>query len=61
MDPAKVKTIRDWLPPPSLKDLQKFLGFANFYRRFIRDFSKIAAPLNRHDIIPIDRFDIYSG
>jgi hypothetical protein len=47
MDPAKVKTIRDWLPPPSLKDLQKFLGFANFYRRFIRDFSKIAAPLNR--------------
>ena len=46
MDPAKVKTIRDWLPPPNLKDLQKFLGFANFYRRFIRDFSKISAPLN---------------
>jgi hypothetical protein len=47
MDPVKVKTIRDWLPPPSLKDLQKFLGFANFYRRFIRGFSKIAAPLNK--------------
>lgn len=47
MDPAKVKTIHDWLPPPNLKDLQKFLGFANFYRRFIRDFSKIATPLNR--------------
>jgi hypothetical protein len=46
MDPAKVKTIRDWFPPPNLKDLQKFLGFANFYRRFIRDFSKISAPLN---------------
>ena len=46
MDPAKVKTIRDWLSPPNLKDLQKFLGFANFYRRFIRNFSKISAPLN---------------
>jgi len=46
MDLAKVKTIRDWLPTKP-KDLQKFLGFANFYRRFIRDFSKIAMPLNR--------------
>ena len=46
MDPEKVRTIRDWLPPPCLKDLQKFLGFANFYRRFIRDFAKIAKPLN---------------
>jgi RNase H-like domain found in reverse transcriptase/Reverse transcriptase (RNA-dependent DNA polymerase)/Integrase zinc binding domain len=46
MDPVKVKTIHNWLPPLNLKDLQKFLGFANFYRRFIRDFSKISAPLN---------------
>ena len=46
MDPAKVSTIADWLPPPSVRDLQKFLGFANFYRRFIRDFSKITVPLN---------------
>jgi hypothetical protein len=47
MDPEKVATIRQWTPPPHLKDLQKFLGFANFYRRFIRDFSKICAPLNK--------------
>ncbi|KAI1668824.1 Reverse transcriptase domain protein [Pyrenophora tritici-repentis] len=46
MDPEKVKTIKEWLRPPCLKDLQKFLGFANFYRRFIRDFSKICKPLN---------------
>ena len=46
MDPEKVSTILDWKPPPALRDLQRFLGFANFYRRFIRDFSKIARPLN---------------
>jgi hypothetical protein len=38
IDPAKVKTIHEWLLPPGLKDLQKFLGFANFYWRFIRNF-----------------------
>ena len=38
MDPAKVLTIRDWQTPPGLKDLQRFLGFANFYRRFIQNF-----------------------
>ena len=47
MDPTKVQTIKNWLPPPGLRDLQKFLGFANFYRRFIRDFSQITAPLNK--------------
>ena len=46
MDPAKVTTILEWRSPLTLKDLQRFLGFANFYRRFIRDFSKITAPLN---------------
>ncbi|KFG81444.1 hypothetical protein MANI_024595 [Metarhizium anisopliae] len=46
MDLDKVSTILDWKPPPALRDLQRFLGFANFYRRFIRDFSKITRPLN---------------
>jgi RNase H-like domain found in reverse transcriptase/Reverse transcriptase (RNA-dependent DNA polymerase)/Integrase zinc binding domain len=46
MDPEKVSTILNWEPPPALRDLQRFLGFANFYRRFIRDFSKITRPLN---------------
>ena len=46
MDPDKVATIMQWTQPPHLKDLQRFLGFANFYRRFIKGFSKICTPLN---------------
>lgn len=47
MDPAKVKTVMDWPLPANLQDIQAFLGFANFYRRFIRSYSKIAVPLTR--------------
>jgi len=36
MDPDKLKAIIEWKPPNNLKDLQSFLGFANFYRRFIK-------------------------
>ncbi|CAJ0935819.1 unnamed protein product [Ranitomeya imitator] len=45
MDPVKVQAIHDWTQPTSLKSLQKFLGFANFYRRFICNFSSVAKPL----------------
>lgn len=41
----KVKTIQEWPVPTSIKEVQAFLGFANFYRRFISDYSKIALPL----------------
>ncbi|KAH7462347.1 hypothetical protein FOMA001_g18655 [Fusarium oxysporum f. sp. matthiolae] len=47
MDPAKVETVKDWKTPTCLTDVQAFIGFGNFYRRFIRDFSKLTAPLNR--------------
>lgn len=47
MDPEKVRTVRDWKTPTCLTDIQAFLGFGNFYRRFIRDYLKITAPLNR--------------
>jgi len=47
MDPSKVKTIQDWPEPRKVKDIQSFLGFANFYRRFISDYSKIVVPLTR--------------
>ncbi|KAI2644866.1 Transposon Ty3-I Gag-Pol polyprotein [Labeo rohita] len=45
MDPQKLKAVRSWPLPTSLKQLQRFLGFANFYRRFIQGFSATAAPL----------------
>uniref|UniRef100_A0A9J7Y6K0 Gypsy retrotransposon integrase-like protein 1 n=1 Tax=Cyprinus carpio carpio TaxID=630221 RepID=A0A9J7Y6K0_CYPCA len=45
MDPAKVRAVSEWPAPDSRKALQRFLGFANFYRRFIRNFGQVAAPL----------------
>ena len=46
MDPAKVSAVADWPTPDSRKKVQQFIGFANFYRRFIRNFSAIASPLH---------------
>ena len=45
MDPEKVQAVLDWQQPASVKDVQSFLGFANFYRRFIKGFSDLAQPL----------------
>ena len=45
MDPEKVRAIQDWKAPLNLKDVQGFLGFANFYRRFVRGYSSIVRPL----------------
>ena len=47
MDPRKVKTIIDWATPATLKQVQSFIGFCNFYRRFIRNFSRIIKPLHK--------------
>jgi RNase H-like domain found in reverse transcriptase/Reverse transcriptase (RNA-dependent DNA polymerase)/Integrase zinc binding domain/Chromo (CHRromatin Organisation MOdifier) domain len=41
MDPARVATIVEWPTPRSYREIQVFLGFANFYRRFIHEYSKI--------------------
>ncbi|KAI2657226.1 Transposon Tf2-9 polyprotein [Labeo rohita] len=46
MDERKVNAVRNWPRPTTLIELQRFLGFANFYRRFIRGFSSVAAPLS---------------
>ena len=46
VDRAKVETIENLLPPSLVKGMRSFLGHAGFYRRFIKDFSKIAKPLS---------------
>lgn len=45
MDDRKTKAITSWPTPQSVKELQRFLGFANFYRRFINQYSMLTAPL----------------
>ncbi|KAK3540671.1 hypothetical protein QTP70_034527 [Hemibagrus guttatus] len=45
MDEGKVTAIRNWPTPTTVKELQRFLGFANFYRRFVQNYSCIANPL----------------
>ncbi|KAK3545141.1 hypothetical protein QTP70_001467 [Hemibagrus guttatus] len=45
MDEKKVTAVRDWPTPTTVKELQRFLGFANFYRRFIRGYSSVTSPL----------------
>jgi hypothetical protein len=46
-DPEKTTAIDQWTPPRTVKGVQSFLGFCNFYRRFIKNYSRIARPLNR--------------
>ncbi len=45
MDEEKVEAIKTWPKPTTIKELQRFLGFSNFYRRFIHSYSSITAPL----------------
>ena len=46
-DPAKTAKVAKWKEPTSRREVQQFLGLANYYRHFIRDFAKIAKPLHR--------------
>ncbi|SPC65785.1 related to pol protein [Ustilago sp. UG-2017b] len=55
MDPEKVRTVKEWPMPESIHDIQRFLGFANFYRRFIAHFTRIAKPLTSL-VKPTERF-----
>ncbi|GJP71846.1 hypothetical protein CLOP_g2635 [Closterium sp. NIES-67] len=45
VDPKKIEAVRTWKTPENVKELQQFLGFANYYNRFVPQYVKIAAPL----------------
>ena len=53
IEEEKVKGVLDWLTPKGVKDVQKFLGLANYYCQFIKDFTSIARPL--HDMVKNDQ------
>jgi hypothetical protein len=52
MDPAKIRAVKEWETPKNLRDVHAFIGFANFYRRFIKGFAQMACPL--HDLTKKD-------
>jgi len=53
MEEEKVKEVLEWLTLKCIKDVQKFLGLANYYRQFIQGFASIVRPL--HDMVKKDR------
>ncbi|MGL4388093.1 MAG: reverse transcriptase domain-containing protein, partial [Brevinema sp.] len=46
-NPEKIKAVKDYPVPKNVKDIQAFFGLAGYYRRFIKDFSKIVKPINK--------------
>ena len=53
IEKEKVKGVLEWLTPKYVKDVQKFLGLANYYRQFIEGFAMVARPL--HDMVKKDK------
>ena len=45
VDPDKVNAVWSWLKPENIKEVQQFMGLANCYAQYIRNFADIAAPL----------------
>ena len=46
VDESKIDMVKNWPRPKSVKDVRSFLGFCNYYRRFVKGFAEIASPLN---------------
>ena len=47
VDPEKVEAVMSWERPKSVFEIRSFLGFVGYYRRFIEDFSRLAAPMTK--------------
>jgi len=47
MEQEKIKAVKEWKMPMKVKNVESFLGFANFYQHFIQNFSHTARPLNK--------------
>jgi len=47
IEKEKVQKIINWSVPRSVTDMQKFLGLANYYRQFVKDFTRVAKPLHK--------------
>jgi len=45
MDPKKIKAVKEWSTPIDVKDIQAFIGFVQYNRKFIKDFSRRSIPL----------------
>jgi len=47
MEQDKVKAVKEWKMPTKIKEVESFLGFVNFYQKFIQNFSYMTRPLNK--------------
>ena len=47
MDPKKIEVIIEWKPPRNVTEVRSFLGFAGYYRRFVKGFSMTTGPMTR--------------